>query len=230
MAALPIMLVPAGRAAADPIDLAIQVRGGTVEVLSNPDQPTASFSLFGNHGFRLNGAGVSLVPGGCDPCFGGTQTGLPGVVFAHNGQVTVGNRTGAFDLFIGGGGEFDFTADSFTLPAASSKPLVFTASFMMMGRISAGPEDIGGSLANVAFDLSGSGIGKATFVPRDFIPGLGQEFVFESARYDFASTPEPGTLVLIGAGAVSFARRRSRTDNSRDGRESRSVDWPGRSS
>lgn len=210
LATLLVLLIPAARAAADPIAVGIQIVSGTVEVSRSFDQPAAQFTLNGNKGFVLSGGGVSTVPGGCDPCFGGDRTGLPPGVFAHNGQVTFGSRTGEFDLFIGGGGEFDFSAAEFTLPFTSSEPVVFTAPFSMTGMISVGPEAIGGSLADMAFDLSGAGMAAATFVPRDFVPGLGQEFVFDHARFEFATTPEPGTLILLSAGALALRLKRGR--------------------
>jgi hypothetical protein len=197
-------------ATADEITTAIQITAGTVEVSRDPIQPTASFHLVGSSDFELTGSGVSLVPGGCDPCAGGDPAGLPGGVFAHNGHVSFGNTSGEFDLLVGGGGSLDFTAAGFNLPLDATEPVVFSTPFTMSGSIALGPEPLGGSLASAMFALSGSGTGTATFLPGTVIPGLGREFFFDHAVFAFENqvTPEPATLLLIVIPAVLSARVR----------------------
>lgn len=181
-AALALVGLVVTTAAADPIIVPIRITSGTVEVERAPDQPTASFRLSATDGFNATGTGVSNVPGGCDPCFGGEPAGLPSFVSAHFGQMTFGPRSGAFDLLVGGGGILDFSGDGFTLPLDARAPVIFRAPFTMRGSLSPSAGDLGGSLANVGFDLSGSGTGTAVFVPRERAPGLGREFVLIAPR------------------------------------------------
>jgi hypothetical protein len=194
----------------DPIIVPIRVTGGSAEVVRRPDVPSAQFSLTGPDGFAVAGGGVGFTPGGCDPCFGGHAPALSGSIFAHDGQVTFGDLNGEFDLFQGGGGVFDFHAGQFTLPVKATEPVVFRSPFTMTGSIALAPDPLGGSLTNHVFALSGSGVVTATFFPGQQFPQLGQEFRFDTASFDFsepgAPTPEPSTLLLLGAGLVCVGR------------------------
>src|SRR4029079_1394352 len=134
--------------------------------------------------------------------------GLPGLVSAHFGQITFRGQTGEFDLFVGGGGSFEVSAPGFPLPLDARSPVTFRAPFTMRGSLSTEADPLGGTLANFGFDLSGTGTGTAFFVPRDFVPGLGQEFVFDRAVFDFKATPEPATVVLLGLGLLGVQARR----------------------
>lgn len=124
--------------------------------------------------------------------------------------MTYRGLTGEFDLFASGGGELGFTGISFNLPLRATEPVVFRSPFTMQGSLRLAESPLGGDLAGVVFELSGSGVATATFVPGQ-LSALGQEFFFETESLEFSDavpTPEPGTLLLFSVGFVSFARRR----------------------
>lgn len=119
------------------------------------------------------------------------------------------------EVFVGFGSSATFTTEDITL--TGSEPFTATVPFTFSGTI------IGHSsfeLDSPVFTLSliGHGTARAQFAPVagsdvplfDNVTLPGADFQLQYVFSDVAQTPEPGTLVLIGSGALLVEARRRR--------------------
>jgi PEP-CTERM motif len=98
-------------------------------------------------------------------------------------------------------GLFDFTAPALTIPDVDLDLFTFSEPFAFLGALF--------FPGNQSVSLAGQGI--ATLQLSGTETNAGRLFSFDSIRYDFvAATPEPGTLVFLGSGAVALALFRDR--------------------
>jgi len=99
---------------------------------------------------------------------------------------------------------FTLTAGSVILPQLSSRA-VLTAPFeVLFGSVFL--FDFAGE-PTVTFPLTGRGLATVELVPN---PSGAPLWEYSSFRYDFAPTPEPGTLLLFGTAAAAALVHRTR--------------------
>lgn len=200
-------------ASADPITTGSMVYTALPESLSiSVGGERFAFDGAFHLGEHLFGPNETCRLGFCNPGqslnFGGVNFHGP---FDVSGTFRLGDRTFAVntnteraDL------RFDWNA---TLVAPSDLPLglvTLTAPFSLTGSF-IWFDVFAHTPANPHLDFFGNGTLTAIFDHRNFeFPGQNQLFL-QSARYDFAPTPEPGTLLLLAtglAGVVSARRTR----------------------
>ena len=210
--ALPLVVAIAmpRAASADPVTLT----GGFLEAaLSFP----AARGVFEGPGFLMTfGVDGFFAPVAlCRPCAPGADVHLGGVFnFTRaGGPATVDGVSYPHVFFDGMTGTF--VSPSFQLTGTERTTL--TQPFSFTGQVSGyliNPFISGFTDPAFTKSLSGHGIATATFSYLD-VPETGPQFDVVNLRYDFtadAPVPEPGTLVLCGAGLGLLAARRRRAN------------------
>jgi hypothetical protein len=216
----------AATGAADPITLQtipIRVTGGAVTVtpgLVRDGPPEA-----GPHGgavltssspaFQLSGSGTARVD--CDAgCASGEEISLSARVSLRSGTYTFQGQSVEFDAFSPpfGSAILELTAPNlFVVPDSGPGSSVFRSTFQLEGTGSVDAfefpdnpeEDPTPVVLFFTFEGSGTATGTYQFEEENL-------FRFQDLRFEFAEegapVPEPGTMLLLGSGAVALCARR----------------------
>jgi hypothetical protein len=201
-------VIPAS-ASADSIQL---ITSGSIvaDLGANPD--SATFTLAGDS-FNLSGRSMDGAAwAGCNPCLAGTTTTAQVAMGDGNVSGTV-NGSSFENLRLGG---LLLIFQPLMLPVDATTPMTVTFPFAVDSSRSilrgmAGPR---GPDETVVFSLPLAGTGIATLTLQTD-PFRSDTFNPAALRFDFgpsspAPTPEPGTVILFGAGlAAILARRRT---------------------
>jgi len=190
----------------------IVIKAGSAIV---PIPPIGTVDVTGTQGFELQMIlGLQSTTGPwsrCSPC------GAPGAVWpgpemaffsADDGHGTVKLDGNVYQVPSSQANvHFVLTAGSMILPPISTGAVLSEPFEVHEGSLSL--FDVGGfGGPTLEFPLAGRGIATVELVPNLFAP----LWEFSSVRYEFAPTPEPGTLSLLGsalAAGVVWCRRRS---------------------
>jgi len=205
-------LIIASAAAAEPVS----VTSGFVQVTSLDPGP---ISIAGTRGFSFEGI-VSPSEGSSVPvincwtgvCLGGETLSLESVFIGSAASGTASLDGQSFELT----GEVDAQAGislTFsgvtTLPDFTGSPILVTAPFTLVDSLLNIPPD-----SRFGAYLQGGGIVSLRMSPVSPNLGLPEGWVLDELRYDFndaaAPVPEPGTVMLVGAGLAAGLRGRWR--------------------
>lgn len=203
-------------AAADPITIvggSLVIGGGLGRRFP---ETSISFSLTGDEGFSASGSAgedsinnsgalcALFVPGAA-----GTTLNVGGGFLIGDGigSATVGGTTYGTAFFSGAGA---FAAGSAMIPVDGGDQLVLQSPFTFAGQLGIGAFDgvIGRRFEVGTVALNGTGMASV------FLTRIGDRYGITQRRLDFAGaaaspTPEPGSLLLFGMGAVMLIRRRA---------------------
>lgn len=213
-----VLLFPA-EMRADPL----VITGGSVTIFGAPNSRNA----FRGVSFNFSGEGVSVSGGVTDgqgrqqptgPCaFEGCQ---PGTLVSSGSNVHsdgVGsaliNGTTYGAWFFGGDTVMTFNGGSVIVPDGSVSSITLSTNFSMTGTLIIHDINTSGLPAVFTSPIIGQGTAFLTFQFFEALAGRPSGYVLSRIRYDFAETPEPATLLLLGtglAGAAGYRRRRKR--------------------
>ena len=187
-----VLLLHTSSAHADPFP--IRIAGGSLDVTADG---LGHFGIFGFGDFQLNEILVAETAFGfpCRPCDPGDHLNLGGQLAEEFGTVRQAGVTYRIPTDAGMGSNFfaQGVAPAFGSSGVLSVPFTYRGSFEIMdppGR---------------QFDLLGQGMETVRFRPDGASSPLWR---FDGARFEFAHTPEPGTLLLLSSGVAVLAWRR----------------------
>lgn len=174
---------------------------------------------FRTHVFTLHGPGLDIdgwQPDGpsqplffpaCHefaPCSAGQTTSPSGTISVLAiGSAEIDGTDYALTQYFGGpANRFTFTAGDVVIPGGMSTMFSLQTPFTFSGLLSVFAMNSSSQWEHVR-NLSLTGMGTATVNFRPF----GSGFAIQSVHYEFAPTPEPATLLLLGTGAALVLRR-----------------------
>jgi PEP-CTERM motif len=185
-----ILLLHASSAHADPFP--IRIAGGSLDVTADG---LGHFGIFGFGDFQLHEVLVTETAFGfpCRPCEPGDHLNLGGQLAEEFGTARQAGVTYTIQSEAGLGSNFfaQGVAPAFGSSGALSVPFTYIGFFSPPGR---------------QFELLGQGMATVRFRPDH--GGASPLWDFDGARFTFATTPEPGTLVLLSSGIAVLAWRR----------------------
>ncbi|HET7694287.1 MAG TPA: PEP-CTERM sorting domain-containing protein [Vicinamibacterales bacterium] len=203
-----IALSTAGAAVADPIT----ITGGTISI-------GYGRGSFREYVFSLQGDGVAITGSQPDgpvqpaffpachefsPCGEGAVTNPSGAitVLAIGSATLDGVEYPLTQYFGGPSNQFTFTAGDVVIPGGMADVLMLQTPFTFTGLLDIFRfSDTGGWEPLRSVSLTGQGTATVN------LQRLQNGFRVHSVDYEFAATPEPGTLLLLGSGAVMVVRR-----------------------
>jgi hypothetical protein len=189
-----VLLLHTPFAHADPIPIRVT---GSLDLAAPPGtfESLGHLDLVGRGDFRVTEVVVAETMGGvtCAPCAPGDFLNLGGAFAEDFGSVTLGGVTYAIPSDAGVGSSFfaNGVAPAFGSNGVLTVPFTYLGFFSPPGR---------------EFELRGQGMATVRFRPDH--GGSSPLWDFDGARFQFAPTPEPGTLLLISSGMAVLAWRR----------------------
>ncbi|MGH7489037.1 MAG: PEP-CTERM sorting domain-containing protein [bacterium] len=194
-----VLLLHTSFAHADPIP--IRITGGSLDLALEPPESFGILDIVGRGDFRLNEFVVSETVGGalCRPCPPGDLLDLGGGFADEFGSATLNGVT----YTLVPAGEAGVANHFF---AQGVVPAVGTTGVLLVPFTYVGFFEIPGRQFR-EYDLLGHGMATVRFRPDNFTPT--PTWDFDGARFEFAPTPEPATLLLISSGLGVLAWLRS---------------------